>query len=245
MKKRLLLAMPVLFASMLAHGQAAPSPGQQIPGPGPAPSSDPNADKKEPNLGSYHLVLTYWAPGATTHPLFPQPVVELKGATSRTPGEVNGTIPIPDQVAFEAIAKPSYDCTATTPIGHGCDNIDSARITPVDQKTVAYHFTNHGPAVRLALNIQVRDLALRSQQEAEQEWHPNEVIFVAVPKPTPTLNVVSVTLVGVWNNTAIVFEPGKPLPATAKKGLDDLNIRQDLGDKILYSYKVKDPKSAK
>jgi hypothetical protein len=242
MKKRSLLAVPVLFASLWAYGQAAPSPGQNIPGPGPAPSSDPNAEKKEPKLGSYHLVLTYWIPGPTTHILSPRPVVELKTATSRIPGEVNGTTAIPDQFVFDGVGKPSFDCTAVNPSDRGCDDLDDVRVNSIDQKTVAYRASNHGGAVRLTLNIQVRDLVLHSQPDAEQDWHPNEVIFITVPKPTPSLNVVSETLVGVWNDQAIVFEPGKPLSESARKGLEDLNIRQDLGDKILYSYRVKDPK---
>jgi hypothetical protein len=245
MKKRSLLAVPVLLASLLAHGQAAPSPGQKIQGPGPDTSSDSNADKKEAKLGNYHLVITYWAPGSTTHLLSPQPVVELKTANPRTPGDVSGTVPIPDQSVFEAVAKPSYECTPTTPVGRGCESLDIARITSTDPKTISYRFTNHGPAVRMAMNVEVRDLALRSQEQAEQEWHPNEVIFVSVPKPTPSFNVVSATVIGVWDNNAIVFEPGKPLSAAAKKGIDDLNIRQDLGDKILYSYKVREPKASK
>jgi hypothetical protein len=244
MKKRFLLALPMLLASMLAHGQAAPSPGQTIPGPGPAPSSDPNAEKKEPKLGSYHVVTTFWTPGPTTHMLSPQPVVELKGATQRMPGDVNSTTTIPDQFVFESLGKPSFDCTPVNPVMHGCDSLEVARINPIDQKTVAYRFGNHGGAVRIAMNIQVRDMVLRSQPDAEQEWHPNEVIFITVPKATPTFNVVSETLVGVWNNQAIVFEPGKPLSESAKKGLEDLNIHQDLGDKILYSYKVKEPKKS-
>jgi hypothetical protein len=246
MKKRLLLTMPILFASMLAHGQAAPSPGQNIPGPGPAPSTDPNTDKKEePKLGSYHVETTYMAPGSTAHLLMPQPVVELKSASPRIPGEVNGTTTLPDQVAFDSIGRPSFDCIPVNAVQLGCDDLDTARITQVDPKTIAYHLTNRGGAVRIALNIQVRDLALHSQPDAEQEWQPDQVIFISVPKPTPALNVVSSTLVGVWDGNAIVFEVGKPLPETAKKGLQDLNIHQDLGDKILYSYKVKSPKSAK
>jgi hypothetical protein len=245
MKKRSLLAVPILFTSLLAQGQAAPSPGQNIPGPGPAPSSDPNTEKKEPKLGSYHVETTLWAPGSTAHLLSPQPVVELKGATPRVPGDVNGTTVIPDQMQFDSIGKPSFDCTPVSSIQHGCDALDIVRITQVDPKTVAYRLSNHGGAVRIALNIQVRDMVLRSQPDTEQEWHPDEVIFVSVPKPTPSLNVVSETLVGTWDGNAIVFEVGKPLPESAKKGLQDLNVHQDLGDKILYSYKVKSPKSGK
>jgi len=243
MKKSSLLAVPVLLSSLLALGQAQPSPGSSYPGPGPGPSSDSNnSDQKEPKLGSYHLVLTFWTPGPTTHMLTPQPAIELKAASLRTPNEVNGTIPIPDQYVFDSIPRPSYDCMAASNMPHGCDSLDATRLVSTDPKSVTYRFGNHGPAVKLGLNIQVRDLIMRSQQDAEVEWKADQVIFVAVPKATPQLNVVSETLVGTWGKEAIVFEPGKPLSESAKKGLEDLNVKQDLGDKILYSYRVKSPK---
>ena len=34
-------------------------------------------------------------------------------------------------------------------------------------------------------------------------------------------------------------KPGKALPESAKKGLEDLGVHQDLGDAVLYSYRVK------
>jgi hypothetical protein len=48
-------------------------------------------------------------------------------------------------------------------------------------------------------------------------------------------------LVGEWNGEPIVFEVGKPLPDSAKKGLEDLGVKQDLGEGILYSFRVKEP----
>jgi len=238
MKKSSLLAVPVLFTSLLALGQAVPSPGQSYPGAGPTPDTN-NSEQKEPKLGSYHLVVTYWTPGTTTHQLTPQPAIDLKAATLRTPNEVNGNIQIPDQYAFDSVGRPAFDCMPASNLPHGCDSLDATKVVSTDPKSITDRFVNHGPAVRVALNIQVKDLVMRSQQDADQEWKPDQVIFVAVPKATPSFNVVSVTLVGVWGKDAIVFEPGKPLSESAKKGLEDLNVKQDLGDKILYSYRVK------
>jgi hypothetical protein len=65
------------------------------------------------------------------------------------------------------------------------------------------------------------------------------VIFVSLPKATSVYRFVSETLVGVWNSEPIVFEAGKALPESAKKRLDDLGVHQDLGDALLYSYRVK------
>lgn len=242
MKKRSLFAVPVLFASLLAHGQAAPSPGQTIPGPGPTPDS--NSDKKDEKVGSYHLVTTFYTPGPTIHALQPQPVIELKAASPRNPGEASGAIPIPDQYSFEGLGQPSFECVPVNLQQNGCDSLDIKRIVTSNPKSISFRFTNHGPAVKISLNLQVRDLVLRSQQENEQDWSADQVIFVSVPKPTPTFNFVSETLVGVWNSNAVVFEPGKALPPAVQKALQDQNIRQDLGDKTLYSYKVKDPKKA-
>jgi len=47
-------------------------------------------------------------------------------------------------------------------------------------------------------------------------------------------------LVGEWNGEAIVFEVGKDLPESAKKGLEDLGVKQDLGDRVLYSFRVRE-----
>ena len=47
---------------------------------------------------------------------------------------------------------------------------------------------------------------------------------------------------GTWNGEAIVFEVGKDLPAGAKKALEDLGVKQDLGDRVLHSFRVKEPR---
>jgi hypothetical protein len=48
-------------------------------------------------------------------------------------------------------------------------------------------------------------------------------------------------VVGEWNGAPIVFEAGKALPASAKRGLEDLGVRQDLEEAMLYSYRVNEP----
>jgi hypothetical protein len=87
----------------------------------------------------------------------------------------------------------------------------------------------------------VRDILPVSTGTAETEWHARDVIFVAVPKATPVYRFSSEVLVGTWNGEAIVFEVGKDLPAGARKALDDLGVKQDLGDHVLYSFRVKAP----
>jgi len=62
-----------------------------------------------------------------------------------------------------------------------------------------------------------------------------------VPKATPVFRFSSEVLVGQWNGEPIVFELGKDLPDSAKKGLEDLGVKQDLGDHVLYSFRVKEP----
>jgi hypothetical protein len=66
------------------------------------------------------------------------------------------------------------------------------------------------------------------------------VIFVAVPTATATYRFSSEALVGEWNGEAIVFEVGKELPESVKKGLEDLGVKQDLGDRVLYGFRVKE-----
>jgi hypothetical protein len=80
-----------------------------------------------------------------------------------------------------------------------------------------------------------------SQSTPNTPWHPREIIFVAVPKATQAFHFASEVLVGEWNGEPIVFEVGKPLPDSAKKGLEDLGVKQDLGEGILYSFRVKEP----
>jgi hypothetical protein len=33
---------------------------------------------------------------------------------------------------------------------------------------------------------------------------------------------------------------GKELPESVKKGLEDLGVKQDLGDRVLYGFRVKE-----
>lgn len=84
----------------------------------------------------------------------------------------------------------------------------------------------------------MHDILPVSTGSAETPWHAHEVIFVAVP--TATYRFSSEALVGEWNGEAIVFEVGKDLPASAKKGLEDLGVKQDFGDRVLYSFRVKE-----
>ena len=37
----------------------------------------------------------------------------------------------------------------------------------------------------------------------------------------------------------LCLRPVRRLPDSAKKGLEDLGVHQDLGDAVLYSYRVK------
>ena len=99
---------------------------------------------------------------------------------------------------------------------------------------------SHGAAVTLNVNLEVHDIVPVSQSTPNTPWHPREIIFVAVPKATPVFRFASEVLVGEWNGEPIVFEVGKPLPDSARKGLEDLGVKQDLGEGILYSFRVKE-----
>jgi hypothetical protein len=88
--------------------------------------------------------------------------------------------------------------------------------------------------------VEVHDILPVSRGSAETPWHAQEVIFVAVPKATAAYRFSSEVLVGTWNGEAIVFEVGKDLPESAKKRLEDLGVKQDLGDRVLYSFRVKE-----
>jgi hypothetical protein len=248
------LLLLLLLSPILASAQA-PGP----PPPTPAPDATPKS------LGSYSLVVTSQEPSPATHLLTPPLLIDVAAATVLAPGDASGTKSLPPQYLAEDFANPRYDCipgppavSAPRPAGsaasapssvvervHGCDAIDRAELTLRDPSTVGFHIANHGPAAQLEINLRVHDLQPVSRSELQGTWHAAEVIFIAVPKPTPSDKVVSATLIGDWDGNAVVFEPGKPLPDGAKKALEDLNIHQDLGDKTLYSYKVKDPKPAK
>jgi hypothetical protein len=203
----------------------------------------PDAKKGEESLGSYSLVTTVFEPSATTHLLNPRPTIDVDGGTERAPGEFSGEKTVPAQVAIEGFGSPWYECAsaATAAKMRGCDALDRATLTVRDANTIGYHIVSHGAAIELSMNVEVRDLLPVSTGTAQTEWHARDVIFVAVPKATPVYRFSSEALVGTWNGEAVVFEVGKDLPAAAKKALEDLGVKQDLGDHVLYSFRVKAP----
>jgi hypothetical protein len=221
------------IAGQPASGQAAPSQ---------AAKPAPDAKKGDDSLGSYSLVTTVFEPSATTHLLNPRPTIDVDGGTERAPGEFSGEKTVPAQFAIEGFGSPWYECAAATAAKmRGCDALDRATLTVRDANTIGYHIVSHGAAIELSLNMEVRDILPVSTGTAETEWHARDVIFVAVPKATPVYRFSSEVLVGTWNGEAIVFEVGKDLPAGARKALDDLGVKQDLGDHALYSFRVKAP----
>jgi hypothetical protein len=198
--------------------------------------------KSEPaKLGSYSLVVTTLEPSATTHWLNPPPTIDVTGGTERAPVETMGNLTVPQQYTIEDFATPREDCVAAVPQQHGCDALERTDLTIRDPHTVGYRIVSHGGAVQLRVNLEVHDVLPVSHGGASTDWHAGDVIFVAVPKATPVYAFVSETLVGEWNGEPIVFEAGKALPASAKKGLEDLGVYQDLGDAVLYSYRVNGP----
>jgi hypothetical protein len=209
------------------------------------PDPPSGAGHPDTSVGSYSLLITTLEPSIAAHWLSPPLTLDLDGASPLAPREISGTKTVPSQYVIEGFGNPRYDCIAKISQERGCDALDRSDLTLRDENTVAYHLLGHGEAVQLELNLQVHDLSPVSRTTLEASWHPGDIIFLPVPKPTPSLHFLSAVLVGTWNGNAIVFEPGKPLPDGAKKGLEDLDVHQDLGDKILYSYKVKDPKVAK
>lgn len=225
-----------LLMPVLAYGQSAPAPAP-VP-----PSVSQDAEK---SLGSYSLVVTTLEPSAATHLLNPPLAIQLDGATQIAPRERSGMEKVPSQYAIEGFGNPRYECNAASAREHGCDALDRSDFLVRDANTVEYHLANHGGAVQLEVNLLVHDLLPVSRVLTEAAWRSREVIFVSVPKPSPSYRFVSAVLVGDWNGNAIVFEPGKPLPEDAKKGLEDIGIHQDLGDKMLYSYRVREPKGTK
>ncbi len=140
---------------------------------------------------------------------------------------------------------PRYECAETAAKQHGCAALDQTDVLIRDANTVGYRIVTHGAAVQLTVNLKVRDLLPVSHGGPATDWHAGEVIFVPLPKATAACAFVSETLVGTWQDEAIVFEVGKPLPADAKKGLEDLGLKQDLGDRVLYAFRVKEPEKKK
>jgi hypothetical protein len=198
-----------------------------------------DAKAKPAKVGYYSLVTTALEPTAEAHWLNPPPTIEVKGGSRVAPAETTGYLTVPQQYTIDGFGVPQEECVVAAQQSGGCDALDRTDLTIRDANTVEYRIVNHGAAVELKVNLKVRDLAPVSHGDASAEWHAGDVIFVTVPKATPVYRFVSETLVGVWNGEPIVFEAGKPLPASAKKGLEDLGVHQDLGDAVLYSYKVK------
>ena len=234
------------LAAVLAWAAAGAVSGQAAPGQAATSQSAkaaPDGKKGEESLGSYSLVTTVFEPSATTHLLNPRPTIAVDGGTERAPGEFSGDKTVPAQVAIEGFGNPWYECAAATTAAklRGCDALDRATLTVRDANTIGYHIVSHGAAVELSVNVEVRDILPVSTGTAETPWHARDVIFVPVPKATPAYRFSSEVLVGTWNGEAIVFEVGKDLPAGAKKALEDLGVKQDLGDRVLYSFRVKAP----
>jgi hypothetical protein len=203
------------------------------------PAPDPK--KASETLGSYSLVTTVFEPSEKTHLLNPPLTIAVDDSTERAPGESSGDKPVPAQYVIEKLGNPWYECVATVAKLHGCEALDLAQLTIRDPNTIGYHILSHGAAVTLTLNVEVHDIVPVSHGSGEIPWKAKDVIFVAVPKATPVFRFSSEVLVGQWNGEPIVFEVGKDLPDSAKKGLEDLGVKQDLGDHVLYSFRVKEP----
>jgi hypothetical protein len=223
------------LAAVAALGQAAK----------PAPAPDPK--KPDEPLGTYSLVTTVFEPSTATHLLNPAPTIAVDPGTDRAPVDSSGEKTVPAQYQIEKFGTPWFDCAPTaapaTPQTRprGCEALDRTVLTIRDPNTIAWRISTHGPAVQLSVNLEVHDILPVSQGTAETPWKARDVIFVAVPKATPALRFSSEVLVGEWNGEAIVFEVGKDLPEPAKKALEDLGVKQDLGDRVLYSFRVKEP----
>ena len=200
-----------------------------------------DASKPADAIGEYSLVTTVFRPSPATHLLNPPITIAVDGGTDRAPGESFGTKTVPAEAAIEDFGMPRYECASTDPKLHGCDALDRTDFTIRDLNTLGYHIVNHGAGVTLSVNLKVHDVVPVAQSTPNTLWHPREIIFVAVPKATSVFRFASEVLVGEWNGEPIVFEVGKPLPESAKKGLEDLGVKQDLGEGILYSFRVKQP----
>jgi hypothetical protein len=176
----------------------------------------------------------------------PQPSPSTPALTAPRPTQA-GEKTVPAQYQIEKFGTPWYTCASTVPPAspqtrlRGCEALDRTSLTIRDPNTIAWQISTHGPAVQLSVNLEVHDILPFSQGSPETPWKARDVIFVAVPKATPAYRFSSEVLVGEWNGEAIVFEVGKDLPEPAKKALEDLGIKQDLGDRVLYSFRVKEP----
>jgi len=244
-RRRLIAALVLAICGVAPAGKAIwPQQAPATPKP-PAPSANggaangTDAKPQPPKVGNYSLVVTTLEPTAATHWLNPPPAIDVTAGTKLAPAETKGNLTAPPQYTIEAFGIPRQECAETAQQQHGCDALDHADLTIRDQNTVEYRIVTHGAAVQMHVNLDVHDLLPLSRGGPSIDWHTGDVIFVSVPKATPVYRFVSESLVGVWNDEPIVFEAGKPLPDSAKKGLEDLNIHQDLGDALLYGYRVK------
>lgn len=228
----LLVAGWACFGAWTVWGQAAADPGQ-------------DAKKAPAVVGHYSLITTVVELSAETHWLNPAPTIAVSGGTQYVPAETVGNLTVAAQYAIEDFAAPRYECTETTSKQRGCEVLSRTDVTIRDANTVGYAVATRGPAVQLTVNLKVHDRLPVSHEGAATDWHAGDVIFVPVAKATAAYAFVSEILVGTWQGEAIVFEAGKPLPAGAKKGLDDLEVQQDLGDSVLYGYRVKEPEKKK
>ena len=204
------------------------------------PGTETPDGKDDPSVGTYALITTVFEPSAMTHLLNPAPTIDVPGGTERVPGELTGEKPVPAQYAIEKLGNPWYDCVPKEPKLRGCEALDRVNLTIRDPNTIAYHIVSHGAAVQLSVNVEVHDLLPVSHTTESADWHAKEVIFVSVPKATAVFRFSSEVLMGTWNGEPVVFEVGKDLPESAKKALDDLGVKQDLGDRVLYSFRVKE-----
>jgi hypothetical protein len=203
--------------------------------------SGAGADAKRPSVGSYSLVTTVFEPSEVAHLLNPAPTIEVTAGTEKTPTELTGEKAVPAQYVVEKLGNPWYECVAKEPKLRSCEALDRAMLTIRDANTIGYHIVSHGGPATLTVNVEVHDLLPVSYATDSTEWHAKEVIFVSVPKTTPAFRFSSEVLMGTWNGEAVVFEVGKELPESAKKALEDLGVKQDLGDQVLYSFRVKEP----
>ncbi len=160
-------------------------------------------------------------------------------ASRQEPKDSVGELDVAPEMAIEGLAKPRFVCIPAMPRDRGCEAIDLCGLTVRDANKLEYHVINHGAAAQLKVNLLVHDLLPVSREGAKTVWHAGDVIFVSASKATQTMRVVSTVLVGEWNHQPIVFEVGKPLTGNAAIALEDLSVKQDLGDRVLYSFKVK------
>jgi hypothetical protein len=236
-----LIASCFLLPASSSPTQTTNSAPAQAPIPRPL-SDDNQTPARKPELGSYSLVITDLEPSPKTHLLTPPIAISIDGGTEREPGDFSGQKTVPAQYAIEDFAVPRFNCVAAAAKSHGCDALDRTSLALLDPNTIGYHIVSHGAAVTINVNLQVHDLMPVSHGSEQIPWHAGDVIFVALPKATATYAFSSEILVGTWTDQAVVFEIGKPLPDSARTALDDLGVKQDLGDHVLYSFRVREPK---